>query len=122
MAAGSCPPLEDVRNGNVAESATLADMLKGLTAPKGALVIMDAGIATAANIAAGSQSKSIATSWSAAERGRQFDPGKAVEHADGVQRNHPAATRIELTTARKSGFIAIPPDATPRRPRSPGAS
>ena len=25
------------------------------------------------------------------------------------------------TTARKSGF-AIPPDATPRRPRSPGAS
>ena len=37
--------------GNVAENTTLADMLEGLTAPKGALVIMDAGIATAANIA-----------------------------------------------------------------------
>src|ERR1700677_2344406 len=37
--------------GNVAESTTLEDMLKGLTAPKGALVIMDAGIATEANIA-----------------------------------------------------------------------
>ena len=44
-------PLEEMFAGNVAESATLADMLKGLTAPKGALVIMDAGIATAANIA-----------------------------------------------------------------------
>ena len=37
--------------GNVAECTTLEDMLKGLTAPKGALVIMDAGIATEANIA-----------------------------------------------------------------------
>jgi hypothetical protein len=35
----------------VAESTTLAEMLKGLAAPKTALVIMDAGIATEANIA-----------------------------------------------------------------------
>jgi hypothetical protein len=37
--------------GNVAEAGTRQDMLKGLDAPKGALVIMDAGIATEANLA-----------------------------------------------------------------------
>lgn len=37
--------------GSVAESTTLEAMLKGLEAPAGALVIMDRGIATAANIA-----------------------------------------------------------------------
>lgn len=37
--------------GNVAECATLEGMLTGLSAPPGALVIMDAGIATEANIA-----------------------------------------------------------------------
>ncbi len=36
--------------GNVSEGATLEVMLKGLQAPPGALVIMDAGIATQANI------------------------------------------------------------------------
>ncbi len=37
--------------GNVSEGSTLAEMLAGLAAPAGALVIMDAGIATAANLA-----------------------------------------------------------------------
>lgn len=37
--------------GNVAECTTLAAMLSGLSAPRGALVIMDAGIATEDNIA-----------------------------------------------------------------------
>lgn len=36
--------------GNVTEGTTLADMLTQLNAPKGALVIMDAGIATQANL------------------------------------------------------------------------
>jgi hypothetical protein len=64
--------------GNVAESATLADMLKGLTAPKGALVIMDAGIATAANIAwlRKQEYRYLVVSR---ERGRRFDPDKAVD-------------------------------------------
>jgi transposase len=64
--------------GNVAESTTLADMLNGLTAPKGALVIMDAGIATAANIAwlKQQQYRYLVVSR---ERGRQFDPDQAVE-------------------------------------------
>jgi len=63
--------------GNVAEAATLEEMLAGLDAPERALVIMDAGIATAANLA-----------WLAArlyrylvvsrERGRQFEPAQAV--------------------------------------------
>jgi hypothetical protein len=37
--------------GNVSEATTLAGMLTGLGAPPGALVIMDAGIATQANLA-----------------------------------------------------------------------
>jgi transposase len=37
--------------GNVSEAGTLAGMLTGLNAPAGALVIMDAGIATEANVA-----------------------------------------------------------------------
>ena len=37
--------------GNVSEGTTLQDMLIGLDAPPGALVIMDAGIATEANVA-----------------------------------------------------------------------
>jgi transposase len=64
--------------GNVAESTTLAEMLKGLAAPKGALIIMDAGIATAANIAWLKQQdyRYLVVSR---ERGRQFDADQAVE-------------------------------------------
>jgi transposase len=64
--------------GNVAESTTMADMLKGLTAPQGALVIMDAGIATAANIVwlKKQEYRYLAVSR---ERARQFDPDKAVD-------------------------------------------
>ncbi len=36
--------------GNVTEGITLAEMLTGLDAPAGALVVMDAGIATEANL------------------------------------------------------------------------
>jgi transposase len=63
--------------GNVSEGSTLAEMLAGLAAPAGALVIMDAGIATAANLA-----------WLVAQRyrylvvrrggQRQFDASQAV--------------------------------------------
>ena len=64
--------------GNVAESTTLAEMLKGLTAPKGALVIMDAGITTAANIAwlKEQEYRYLVVSR---ERGRQFDPAQAID-------------------------------------------
>jgi hypothetical protein len=64
--------------GNVAESTTLEDMLKGLTAPKGALVIMDAGIATAANIA-WLKKQEYHYLVVSRERGRQFDPDQAVD-------------------------------------------
>lgn len=37
--------------GNVSEGTTLADMLTGLSAPPGAMVVMDAGIATEGNLA-----------------------------------------------------------------------
>lgn len=64
--------------GNVAEGSTLQDMLKGLDAPKGALVIMDAGIATEANLTwlKDQGYRYLAVSR---ERTRQFDPGQATE-------------------------------------------
>jgi len=63
--------------GNAAEAGTLQDMLKGLAAPDGALIIMDAGIATAANIAWIKEQKYRYLVVSR-ERGRQFDPDLAV--------------------------------------------
>ena len=66
--------------GNVAEASTLEGMLQGLDAPAGALVIMDRGIATEANI-----------NWLiehhyrylvvSRERTRQFDPSQSVDVA-----------------------------------------
>jgi transposase len=66
--------------GNVAEASTLEEMLQGLDAPTGALVIMDRGIATEANI-----------NWLiehhyrylvvSRERTRQFDPTQSVDVA-----------------------------------------
>ena len=63
--------------GNAAEAGTLQDMLKGLAAPDGALIIMDAGIATAANIAWLKEQKYRYLVVSR-ERGRKFDPELAV--------------------------------------------
>lgn len=64
--------------GNVAEASTLQDMLKGLDAPKGALVIIDAGIAAEANLAWLSDQgyRYLAVSR---QRSRQFDPDQATE-------------------------------------------
>ncbi len=64
--------------GNVAESTTLAGMLESLTAPKGALVIMDAGIATAANIA-WLKEQGYRYLVVSRERGRKFDPDQAID-------------------------------------------
>jgi transposase len=63
--------------GNAAEAGTLQDMLKGLATPQGALIIMDAGIATATNIAWLNEQKYRYLVVSR-ERARQFDPGQAV--------------------------------------------
>ncbi len=63
--------------GNAAEAGTLRNMLKGLAAPDGALIIMDAGIATAANIAWLKEQKYRYLVVSR-ERGRRFDPDLAV--------------------------------------------
>jgi transposase len=64
--------------GNVAEGATLHEMLEGLATPPGALVIMDAGIATAANIA-WLKEQGYRYLVVSRERGRQFDPDQAVQ-------------------------------------------
>jgi transposase len=64
--------------GNVAEASTLQDMLKDLATPAGALVIMDAGIATEANITWLKQQgyRYLVVSR---ERTRHFDPEQAIE-------------------------------------------
>lgn len=64
--------------GNVAEASTLQDMLKDLAAPSAALVIMDAGIATEANITWLKQQgyRYLVVSR---ERTRHFDPEQAIE-------------------------------------------
>ena len=64
--------------GNAAESRTLQGMLEGLAAPDAALVIMDAGIATEANITwlKEHEYKYLVVSR---ERGRQFDPEQAID-------------------------------------------
>lgn len=64
--------------GNVVESKTLEEMLEELQAPPGALVIMDAGIATEANIEwlVEHQYRYLVVSR---ERNRQFDEKQAVE-------------------------------------------
>jgi hypothetical protein len=64
--------------GNVAEGTTLEEMLKGLAAPAGALVILDRGIATEANIASLKQNKYRYLVVSR-ERARQFDPDQAID-------------------------------------------
>jgi transposase len=76
--------------GNASEPATLKDMLTGLGAPHGATVVMDAGIATEANL-----------TWLRAQgyhyvvvsklRERQFDPALATE----VQSAGQATIRIQ---------------------------
>ena len=70
--------------GNVAEGSTLQDMLKALDAPKDALVIMDAGIATEANLAWLSEQgyRYLAVSR---ERTRQFDPDQATKVLTGSE-------------------------------------
>jgi hypothetical protein len=62
----------------VAEGSTLQDMLNGLDAPKGALVIVDAVIATEANLA---WLKDRGYRYLAVSRERtcQFDPDQATE-------------------------------------------
>jgi len=64
--------------GNVAEGSTLQDMLKGLDAPNGALVIMDAGIATEANLA-WLRDRGYRYLAVSRERTRQFNPDQATE-------------------------------------------
>jgi len=64
--------------GNVSEAKTLEEMLQGLDAPAGALVIMDAGIATEANITwlVEQGYRYLVVSR---ERNRQFEKSQAVE-------------------------------------------
>jgi len=67
----------EIFSGNAGEAGTLPGMLKGLGAPRGALVVMDRGIASEDNIAwlAGQGYRYIVVSR---ERRRQFDPQEAI--------------------------------------------
>lgn len=63
--------------GNVAEGSTLQGMLARLDAPQGALVVMDAGIATEANLA-WLREQGYRYLVVSRERMRQFDPAQAT--------------------------------------------
>ena len=64
--------------GNVSEATTLEGMLTGLDAPKGAMVVMDRGIATEANIN-WLKEHNFRYLVVSRERGRQFDESQAIE-------------------------------------------
>jgi hypothetical protein len=72
--------------GNASEPATLAQMLSGLGAPSGATVVMDAGIATVANLT-WLRERGYHYVVVSRLRGREFDPAQATEmqSAGGVQ-------------------------------------
>ncbi|MBF0108790.1 MAG: IS1634 family transposase, partial [Magnetococcales bacterium] len=63
--------------GNVAEAGTLEQMLQGLAAPKGAMVVMDRGIATEANLS-WLRDQGYRYLVVSRERGRQFDSEEAI--------------------------------------------
>jgi transposase len=69
-----------VFEGNAVEARTLETMLQGLQAPPGALVILDRGIATQANLAWLVQ-QGYRYLVAARDGARQFDPVQAVEIA-----------------------------------------
>ena len=75
----------EVLAGNVAESGTLAGMLKALDAPAEAVVVMDKGIATAENVA-WLQAEGWRYVVASRERKREFDAdeAQAVETASGT--------------------------------------
>jgi transposase len=72
--------------GNASEPATLAQMLSGLGVPPSATVVMDAGIATEANLT-WLRERGYHYVVVSRLRGREFDPAQAteVESAGGVQ-------------------------------------
>jgi len=67
----------EVFEGNVQEARTLEAMLEGLQAPKGALVVMDRGIATEANLI-WLREQGYRYLVVSREQKRQFDPERAV--------------------------------------------
>lgn len=74
----------EVFAGNAVESTTLASMLKGLAAPRGALVVMDRGVATEKNLA-WLREHGYRYLVVSRERSRRFDPARActIETASG---------------------------------------
>lgn len=68
----------EVFDGNVVEGTTLAAMLQGLGAPAGALVVMDRGIATQANVT-WLREHGYRYLVVSRERHRQFDPTQATD-------------------------------------------
>ena len=74
--------------GNISEASTLQDMLRGLKVPTGAMVIMDRGIATEANLL-WLKTQGYRYLVVSRERARQLDPEQSVEvttaHAETLQ-------------------------------------
>jgi hypothetical protein len=107
--------------GNAAEAGTLQGMLKGLATPAGALIIMDAGIATEANIAWLKEQKYRYLVVSR-ERGRQFDPGQAVDTLTASNETIRLQRVLSEDGAEVRLYCHSEGRTRPRKPRSPRAS
>lgn len=101
--------------GSASESATLTEMLTGMNAPLGAMVIMDAGIATEANLV---WLVEQGYRYLVVRRGgaRQFDDTRAVAIETAGARPFDYK-RKSVKMARKFGCIAILSSARQRNPR-----
>lgn len=88
--------------GNVAEGSTLREMLTGLGTPPGALVIMDAGIATAANIA-WLRAQGYRYLVVSRERTRRFDP----EHAEQTLTASNEIVRMQRVVSEDGGEVRL---------------
>ena len=84
--------------GNASEPQTLQDMLTGLSAPKGSAVVMDAGIATEANLA-WLKTHGYHYVVVSRKRERQFDPEMASE----VQTAGDVTIKIQRVLDEKNG-------------------
>jgi len=93
--------------GNVSEAGTLETMLQDLNAPQGALVVMDAGIATEANIQ-WLRETGYGYLVVSRERSRQFNADDTVSLETAAQETV-RCQKVAAEDGKKFGSIAIHP-------------
>ena len=100
--ASGFPKRSQIFEGNVSEAGTLKTMLEGLSAKPGAVVVMDAGIATEVNLAWLKEHgyRYVVVSR---KRARQFDPDQATE----VRTAGQTPVHVQRVQAPDSGEVLL---------------